>query len=441
HRRRRTFEQPRSRAAAAVRHGSRALHRRRRRRPEPDDVDGRGEVEPCGRSSPRSGVSVRAHGREADWPAGCRPARACALRRARPDGPVLVRRARPHRADAARVPRDLLPDHLHGVRCAHARHRRGGQSAQRGAVAHGARADAARHSVHAVADDRAGAELDVRRRAELRAAGEHHRDDGPPRFRVATAGLAGLGDGPAWTRRRHRRHLVCGEDLPGRPAHARPAARPPDAHPLGAAGVGRAPAVLAAPGRPLLHLSVVMSTPFAELSPSERTSLAAELQARYDAFKARGLKLDMTRGKPSPEQLDLANGMLELPGAGDFLAADGTDTRNYGGVDGLPEMKALFAELLDVPPASVIVGGNASLQMMHDTVVRALLHGVPDGDAPWSKGRVKFLCPSPGYDRHFAICEHFGIEMIPIEMDEHGPDVEQIQKLVASDASIKGIWC
>ncbi|MFO7303131.1 MAG: aminotransferase class I/II-fold pyridoxal phosphate-dependent enzyme [Acidobacteriota bacterium] len=184
-----------------------------------------------------------------------------------------------------------------------------------------------------------------------------------------------------------------------------------------------------------------MSTPFAELSPSERTSLAAELQARYDAFKARGLKLDMTRGKPSPEQLDLANGMLELPGAGDFLAADGTDTRNYGGVDGLPEMKALFAELLDVPPASVIVGGNASLQMMHDTVVRALLHGVPDGDAPWSKGRVKFLCPSPGYDRHFAICEHFGIEMIPIEMDEHGPDVEQIQKLVASDASIKGIWC
>lgn len=184
-----------------------------------------------------------------------------------------------------------------------------------------------------------------------------------------------------------------------------------------------------------------MSTPFAELSPSERTSLAAELQARYDAFKARGLKLDMTRGKPSPEQLDLANGMLELPGAGDFLAADGTDTRNYGGVDGLPEMKALFAELLDLPPASVIVGGNASLQMMHDTVVRALLHGVPDGDAPWSKGRVKFLCPSPGYDRHFAICEHFGIEMIPIEMDEHGPDVEQIQKLVASDASIKGIWC
>lgn len=184
-----------------------------------------------------------------------------------------------------------------------------------------------------------------------------------------------------------------------------------------------------------------MSTPFAELSPSERTSLAAELQARYDAFKARGLKLDMTRGKPSPEQLDLANGMLELPGAGDFLAADGTDTRNYGGVDGLPEMKALFAELLDVPPASVIVGGNASLQMMHDTVVRALLHGVPDGDAPWSKGRVKFLCPSPGYDRHFAICEHFGIEMIPIEMDEHGPDVDQIQKLVASDASIKGIWC
>ena len=140
-----------------------------------------------------------------------------------------------------------------------------------------------------------------------------------------------------------------------------------------------------------------MSTAFADLSAPERSSLADQLQARYDAFKARGLKLDMTRGKPSSAQLDLANGMLDLPGVGDFTASDGTDTRNYGGVDGLPKMKALFADMLDAPPASVIVGGNASLQMMHDTVVRALLHGVPDGETPWSKQRVKFLCPSPGY--------------------------------------------
>lgn len=184
-----------------------------------------------------------------------------------------------------------------------------------------------------------------------------------------------------------------------------------------------------------------MSTAFSRLSPSERTALADDLQARYDAFKARGLALDMTRGKPSSEQLDLANGMLALPGERDFTAADGTDTRNYGGADGLPEMKAIFAEMLETTPASVVVGGNASLQMMHDTIVRALLHGVPDSPTPWARGKAKFLCPSPGYDRHFAVCEHHGIEMIAVDMDEHGPDVEQVQKLAAADASIKGMWC
>src|SRR5690606_29972252 len=184
-----------------------------------------------------------------------------------------------------------------------------------------------------------------------------------------------------------------------------------------------------------------MSTAFSRLSPSERTAMADALQARYDAFKARGLSLDMTRGKPSSEQLDLANGMLDLPGQSDFTAADGTDTRNYGGADGLPEMKALFAEMLETTPASIVVGGNASLQMMHDTVVRALLHGVPESPAPWGRGKTKFLCPSPGYDRHFAVCEHHGIEMVVIDMNEQGPDVEQVQKLVAADASIKGMWC
>jgi len=183
-----------------------------------------------------------------------------------------------------------------------------------------------------------------------------------------------------------------------------------------------------------------MST-FQSLSPADRATLEQQLQARYDAFKARGLKLDMTRGKPSSAQLDLANGMLALPGEADYTAADGTDTRNYGGADGLPEMKAIFAEMLETTPQNVIIGGNASLQVMHDTIVRAITHGVPDGTAPWGRGAIKFLCPSPGYDRHFAICEHFGIEMIVINMDGNGPDVEQVQKLVAADASIKGMWC
>lgn len=177
-----------------------------------------------------------------------------------------------------------------------------------------------------------------------------------------------------------------------------------------------------------------MSTPF---SPDD----LQQLQSRYDAFKARGLALDMTRGKPSAAQLDLAAGIVDGLSASDYKAADGTDTRNYGGADGLPEMKAIFADMLETTPASVVVGGNSSLQMMHDTVVRALLHGVPDGAAPWGRGRTKFLCPSPGYDRHFAVCEHYGIEMIVVDMDDNGPDVEQVQKLVAADASIKGMWC
>ena len=170
-------------------------------------------------------------------------------------------------------------------------------------------------------------------------------------------------------------------------------------------------------------------------------SITEQLQARYDAFKARGLKLDMTRGKPSSEQLDLANGLIDILPASDYLSRDNTDTRNYGGPDGLPDMKAIFAEMLETTPTSVIVGGNSSLQMMHDTVVRALLHGVPDGTAPWGKGKTKFLCPSPGYDRHFAICEHHGIEMVVVDMDDNGPDMEQVQRLVAADVTIKGMWC
>jgi DNA-binding transcriptional MocR family regulator len=155
-----------------------------------------------------------------------------------------------------------------------------------------------------------------------------------------------------------------------------------------------------------------------------------------------GVKLDMTRGKPSAEQLDLAAGLFVNLEATGYAAADGTDTRNYGGLDGLPEMKAVFAEMMETSPAQVVVGGNSSLQMMHDTVVRALLHGVPDGQGPWGKlSKVKFVCPTPGYDRHFAICEHHGIEMIPVGIDDQGPDMDEVERLVASDPAIKGMWC
>lgn len=176
-------------------------------------------------------------------------------------------------------------------------------------------------------------------------------------------------------------------------------------------------------------------------NPQEVVKSLGQLEQGYAAIKQRGLKLDMTRGKPSNEQLDLANELTSALGPNDYKAADGTDARNYGGLDGLPEMKAIFAELLETTPANLIVGGASSLTMMHDAVVRGLLHGVPDGDGPWSKSKVKFLCPSPGYDRHFAICQHHGIEMITVPLDANGPDMALVEKLVAGDASIKGMWC
>jgi DNA-binding transcriptional MocR family regulator len=158
---------------------------------------------------------------------------------------------------------------------------------------------------------------------------------------------------------------------------------------------------------------------FSNLSRSELSTLADQLSERYAELKARGLTLDMTRGKPCAEQLDLSRALLALPGEGDFKASDGSDTRNYGGLDGLPEMKAIFAELFEVDANQVVVGGNSSLQMMHDSVVRALLHGVPGGSAPWLRqGPIRFLCPTPGYDRHFSVCEHHGIEMISIGMND-----------------------
>lgn len=182
-------------------------------------------------------------------------------------------------------------------------------------------------------------------------------------------------------------------------------------------------------------------TALAPQNPQEVLRNLSQYEAAYAAVKQQGLKLDMTRGKPSSEQLDLANPLITLLGASDYKAADGTDTRNYGGLDGLPELKAIFAELLEVAPANLIIGGASSLSMMHDAVVRALIHGVPGGQAPWSKSKPKFLCPAPGYDRHFAICQHHGIEMITVDLDANGPDMVAVERLVAEDASIKGIWC
>ena len=161
----------------------------------------------------------------------------------------------------------------------------------------------------------------------------------------------------------------------------------------------------------------------------------------YDAWKAKGLKLDMSRGKPSTVQLDLSMDMITGMQYEDYFTDGGVDIRNYGMLEGLPKCRALFAQLLGVQPENVIVGGNSSLNLMYDAVARSMILGVCGG-TPWMKqGRVKFLCPVPGYDRHFAITEYFGIEMINVPMTPEGPDMDMVEKLVSTDAAIKGIWC
>jgi DNA-binding transcriptional MocR family regulator len=168
------------------------------------------------------------------------------------------------------------------------------------------------------------------------------------------------------------------------------------------------------------------------------TTATNPAQAHYDRFLQRGLKLDMSRGKPSPEQLDLSNALqAALAGYG---AADGTDARNYGLGVGLPEARALFGSLLELPAAQVVVDSSASLSLMHDAIVYALLNGVPGGQ-PWVGQQPVFLCPVPGYDRHFSICEARGIKMINVPLNDDGPDMEIVERLVAGDASIKGMWC
>ncbi len=183
-------------------------------------------------------------------------------------------------------------------------------------------------------------------------------------------------------------------------------------------------------------------TNLAQLSPDDVAAVNQQLQAQYDAFKTRGLKLDLTRGKPSPAQLDLSNGLLSLPGADDYVAEGAVDCRNYGGLQGLIEARRLFSTMMGAPPEQVVASNNSSLALMHDTVVYALLKGTCDSVTPWSQqGEISFLCPVPGYDRHFKICEDYGIRMIPVALQEDGPDMDEVERLVAQDASIKGIWC
>ena len=179
-----------------------------------------------------------------------------------------------------------------------------------------------------------------------------------------------------------------------------------------------------------------------DMSKEELLALKESLNKEYAEAKAKGLALDMSRGKPSAKQLDVSLGLLDtINSSSDLKALDGTDCRNYGVLDGIPEAKKLMADMMGTTPDHVIVYGNASLNIMYDQISRAYTHGIL-GNTPWCKlDKVKFLCPVPGYDRHFAITERFGIEMINIPMSESGPDMGMVEEYVSNDASVKGIWC
>ncbi|MDD6620773.1 MAG: aminotransferase class I/II-fold pyridoxal phosphate-dependent enzyme [Eubacteriales bacterium] len=174
---------------------------------------------------------------------------------------------------------------------------------------------------------------------------------------------------------------------------------------------------------------------YSEMNKDQLLQEKKELKKRYDAFKARGLQLDMSRGKPGKDQLDLSTGIYDVKN----YIADGLDVRNYGMLDGIPSCKKLFADLLDVDAKNVIIGPNASLTLMFDYICQCYTHGA--GDTPWCRlDEVKFLCPVPGYDRHFTICEHFGIKMINVPMTEEGPDMDAVEELV-KDKNVKGMFC
>lgn len=181
---------------------------------------------------------------------------------------------------------------------------------------------------------------------------------------------------------------------------------------------------------------------YQNLSKEQLLALKSELEASYEEKKALNLQLDMSRGKPSPSQLDVSLGLMDALNSNSVLKSeDGTDCRNYGVLDGIPEAKKLMADMMGTTADHIIIFGNASLTIMYDSISRSYTHGVL-GSTPWCKlDKVKFLCPVPGYDRHFAITDHFGIEMINVPMTQDGPDMDMVEELVANDDSIKGIWC
>lgn len=180
---------------------------------------------------------------------------------------------------------------------------------------------------------------------------------------------------------------------------------------------------------------------YSALTPDQREQELLVLNKRYQSYQSQHLKLNMTRGKPCTEQLDLSAGLMTCLSENEYMASDGSDTRNYGGLDGVPEARQLFADVLGTTREHVSVVGNSSLNIMYDTLVKAMLFKLPGAESPWSgQERLRFICPVPGYDRHFFVTQDLGFDMIPVPMTDEGPDMDQVESLAASDPTIKGMW-
>jgi len=182
-------------------------------------------------------------------------------------------------------------------------------------------------------------------------------------------------------------------------------------------------------------------TEYNRLSAGERRSKAAEVEARLEGFREEKLDLDMTRGKPGSDQLELSNGLLAAVDAKGWKTPSGVDSRNYGGLDGIEESRKLFGDYLGIAASEVIVGGNSSLALMHDTIAQLMTHGSSTLAKPWWGSNPAFLCPVPGYDRHFTILERYGIRMVSVATRESGPDMDEVERLAAADPTIRGLWC